>query len=203
MEGKITKKQREILVFIYSSIETNGYPPTLVEFKEEFGYKSNQAVLDHLKSLEQKRLIKKEENSARSLAILPLGYDIIKKEPLIRLAGVSAAGTPIQAIEQTEWITMPSGYRKYEDIFIVEINGNSMIEAGIYDRDKVLIKKANEYKNGDIVLARIGDEVTLKTFVHQDGRVFLRPENPACRNIPITHETFFIGKFIKNLGSLI
>lgn len=75
-----------------------------------------------------------------------------------------------------------------------------MIEADIYDGDHVLIKKADEYKNGDIVLARQGDDVTLKRFVYDKGRTYLKPENPACKIIPITHDTFFIGKMLTNLG---
>ena len=195
----ITSRQKEILGFIYTSFKNNGFSPTLEEFNQKFGFKSNQAILDHLAALEKKDFIKKDENSARSVVIKPLGYEIIKKEPLVRVAGVTAAGPTIEAIEQDEWTEMPSGFRMYEDVFVVEIYGNSMIEAGIYDRDKVLIKKEKEYKNGDIVLARIGDEVTLKTFTLKDGRSYLKPENPACRIIPITHETYFLGKFIKNL----
>jgi len=199
LRGKITPRQKEILEFVYSSFKAKGFSPTLEEFNEKFGFKSNQAIIDLLNRLEEKKLIKREEGSARSIVIRPLGYEAIKKEPLVRVAGVTAAGPTIEAIEQNEWTEMPSGYRMYEDVFIVEVYGSSMIEAGIYDRDKVLIKKEKEYKNGDIVLARIGDEVTLKTFTHKDGRIYLKPENPACRIIPITHETYFLGKFIKNL----
>ncbi|PIT97336.1 repressor LexA [Candidatus Berkelbacteria bacterium CG10_big_fil_rev_8_21_14_0_10_41_12] len=201
MEGEnITKRQKEILEFLYQSIRENGFPPTLEEFNQQFGFRSNQAIIDHLAALEKKKLIKRDGGSARGIFIRPLGYEAIKKEPLIRNVGVSAAGPAIQAIEQNEWLSMPSGFKKYEDVFIVEISGNSMVEIGIYDGDHVLIKKANEYKNGDIVLARIGDEVTLKTFTHKDGRAYLKPENPACRDIAITHDTYFLGKFIKNLS---
>lgn len=195
----VTKRQKEVLEFIYSSFRTNGYSPTLEEFNLKFGFKSNQAIIDHLTALERRGLIQKEEGSARSIVIKPLGYEALKKEPLVRIAGVTAAGPTIEAIEQNEWTDMPSGYRMYEDVFVVEVYGNSMIEAGIYDRDKVLIKKEKEYKSGDIVLARIGDEVTLKTFIHNEGRIYLKPENPACRIIAITHETYFLGKYIKNL----
>lgn len=199
MRGKITPRQKEILEFIYNSFKTNGYSPTLEEFNGKFGFKSNQAIIDHLAALEKKNLIKKEENSARSIVIRPLGYESINKEPLVRVAGVTAAGPTIEAIEQNEWVDMPSGYRMYEDVFVVEVYGNSMIEVGIYDQDKVLIKKEKEFKSGDIVLARIGDEITLKTFIHKDGRIYLKPENPACRIIAITHDTYFLGKYIKNL----
>lgn len=202
MERKegITKRQKELLLAIYDSIKNEGFPPTFEELKEKLNISSNQAIIDHLNALEKKGLIKKEEGTARGIIIKPLGYEAIKREPLVRIAGAIAAGPAIAAIEQNEWLTMPSGFQKYEDVYIVKVNGNSMIEAGIYDGDNVLIKKANEYKSGDIVLARIGDDVTLKTFTHKDGRTYLKPENPACRDIAITHDTYFLGKFIKNLG---
>jgi len=198
--SKITKRQKELLNIIYNHIRSSGYPPTFDEMKLELDVSSNQGVIDLLSALEKNKFIQRKEGSARGILILPQGYNEIKKDPLVKVVGATAAGSTIQAIEQDEWVAMPSGYKKYDDVFIVEINGNSMIGIGIYDRDKVLIKKSDEYKNGDVVLARIGDEVTLKTFIHEDGRVFLRPENPACRNIAITHETYFLGKMITNLG---
>jgi repressor LexA len=195
----ITERQKQILEAIYSSLRNEGYPPSFEELKNKLNISSNQAIIDHLQALENKNLIKREQNSARSIVLKPLAYEFIKKEPLVRIAGITAAGPTIEAIEQHEWTNLSSGYRMYEDVFVVEVYGNSMIEAGIYDRDRVLIKKAKEYKSGDIVLARIGNEVTLKTFIHKDGRIYLKPENPACRIIAITHETYFLGKFIKNL----
>lgn len=201
MRGEITKRQKELLQIIYDSIKNEGYPPTFDEIKNALNVKSNQAIIDLLDALEKKKVIERSEGSARGIVIKPLGYERLNKKPLLPMAGVTAAGPAIEAIEQQEWVEMPSGYRMYEDVFIVEIYGNSMIEVGIYDKDNVLIKKEKEYKSGDIVLARIGNEVTLKTFIHKDGRIYLKPENPACRIIPITHETLFLGKFIKNLTS--
>ena len=198
-ERAVTERQKEVLGFIYESFKDNGYSPTLDDFNDKFGFKSNQAILDHLSALEKKGLIQREEGTARSIVIKPLGYQAIHREPIVRVAGVTAAGPTIEAIEQNEWTTIPSGFRMYEDVFVIEVSGNSMVEVGIYDQDKVLIKKEKEYKSGDIVLARIGDEVTLKTFIHKDGRIYLKPENPACRIIAITHETYFLGKYIKNL----
>jgi len=199
MRGEITKRQKEFLKIIYSSLKNEGYPPSFEDFKNELGIKSNQAIIDHLKSLEKKNLIKREEGSARGIAIKPLGYKAISKSPLVRFAGVSAAGPTIEAIDQQEWVKMPSGYQKYENVFIVKVSGNSMIEAGIYDGDSVLIKEEKQYKSGDIVLARIGDEVTIKRFVFDSGRTYLKSENPVCRDIAITHDTYFLGKMISTL----
>jgi len=196
----VTKRQKELLGIIYRFIETTGYPPSFDEMKEKLGVSSNQAVIDFLKSLESKKLLKREAGEARGLQITNLGYSAIKKPPLIKMAGTTAAGPAIEAIEQNEWQTLPSGYKKYDNVFVVQVSGNSMIEANIYDGDAVLIKDQSEYKSGDIVLARIGDDVTLKTFIAKDKKTYLKPENPACRIIAITEDTYFLGKMIANLG---
>jgi repressor LexA len=200
MSKGITKRQKELLKIIYRFIEETGYPPSFDEMKEKLEVSSNQAVLDLLKSLESKQLIKREPGEARSLTITPLGYAAIEKTPLVKMAGITAAGPAIHAIDQNEWVKLPAGYEKLDNVFIVKVKGSSMIEANIYEGDAVLIKEEKEYKPGDIVLARIGDEVTLKRFVYDNGRTYLKPENPACRIIPITHETYFLGKMIANLG---
>ncbi len=200
MQRGVTKRQKELVEIVYKFIQSTGYPPTLVEMGERLKVSSNQAVLDLLKSLENKKLIKRDEGEARGLQILPQGYAVIGKTPLVRVLGATAAGPPIQAIEQNEWLPLPSGYEKFENVFMVKVNGSSMIEANIYDGDAVLIKEQREYKSGDIVLARIGDDVTLKTFIAKDGKIHLKPENPACRIIAITEDTYFLGKMIANLG---
>jgi len=195
-----TKRQKELLGIIYKYIEQSGYPPTLEDMREKLNVSSNQAVLDLLKSLETKKLIKRDEGEARGLQILPQGYDAIGKDALVRVVGKAAAGPAIEAIAQNEWMTLSNGYKKYDNVFVVQVSGNSMIEANIYDGDAVLIKEQREYKSGDIVLARTGDDVTLKTFIAKDGKTYLKPENPACRIIAITEDTYFLGKMIANLG---
>lgn len=200
MQNIITKRQKELLHIIYKYIQTTGYPPSFDEMKEKLGVSSNQAIIDFLKLLETKGYIKRGAGEARSLQITNSGYSAIKEPPLIKLAGVTAAGPAIEAIEQNEWLSLPSSYKKYDNVFMVKISGNSMIEANIYDGDAVLIKEQREYKSGDIVLARIGDDVTLKTFIAKDKKTYLKPENPACRIIAITDDTYFLGKMIANLG---
>lgn len=195
-----TKRQKELLGIIYKHIEASGYPPTLEEMREKLNVSSNQAVLDLLKMLEVKKLIKRDEGEARGIQILPQGYDTIGKDALVRVVGKTAAGPAIETIAQNEWQTLPSGYKKYDNVFVVQVSGNSMIEANIYDGDAVLIKDQREYKSGDIVLARNDDGVTLKTFIAKDGKTYLKPENPACRIIAITEDTYFLGKMIANLG---
>ncbi len=200
MNQSPTKRQKELLGIIYKHIEQSGYPPTLEDMRGKLNVSSNQAVLDLLKSLETKKLIKRDEGEARGLQILPQGYDTIGKDALVRVVGKAAAGLAIEAIAQNEWMTLSNGYKKYDNVFVVQVGGNSMIEANIYDGDAVLIKEQREYKSGDIVLARIGDDVTLKTFIAKDGKSYLKPENPTCQIIAITEDTYFLGKMIANLG---
>ena len=200
MQRRVTKRQKELLRIIYKYIQSSGYPPTLLDMRQKLNVSSNQAVLDLLKQLENKKLIKRDEGEARGLKITSLGFSAIEKQPLMPMMGITAAGFATEAIAQNEWLALSSGYKKYDNVFIVQVSGNSMIEANIYDGDAVLIKEQREYKSGDIVLARIGSEVTLKTFIAKDGRTYLRPENPACVTIAITEDTYFLGKYIANLG---
>lgn len=195
-----TKRQKELLGIIYKYIQTTGYPPTLEDMRLKLDVSSNQAVIDHLKLLEAKKLIRRNEGEARGIQILPQGYDTIGKDTLVRVVGKTAAGPAIEAIAQNEWRALPNGYKQYDNVFVVQVSGNSMIEANIYDGDAVLIKAQREYKSGDIVLARIGDDVTIKRFIAKDGKTYLKPENPTCRNIAITEDTYFLGKMIANLG---
>lgn len=206
----ITEKQKKVLEFIYETIKSSGYPPTLAEIKEMLGVSSNQSVLNFLTSLENKGYIKKEENTARGLKILPLGFKILEKDPLISLAGKSAAGAYIETMEIFgEWITLPGAVEKEivkqtkEDVFVIQVHGDSMINAGINNGDTLLVKKTREFKSGDIVVARSDDGTTVKRFIAEaDGRAYLKPENPAYKNIPIFEDTIFDGKVILNLSIL-
>lgn len=200
MNKQPTNRQKELLEIIYKHIEQSGYPPTLEDMREKLKVSSNQSVLDLLKSLEVKKLVKREEGEARSIQILPHGYDAIGKVPLVRVVGKTAAGPAKEAILQHEWLPLPSGYKKYDNVFVVQVSGNSMIDVNIYDGDAVLIKKQREYKSGDIVLAQIGEDVTLKTFIAKNNKTYLKPENPNYRIIAITEDTYFLGKMIANLG---
>lgn len=210
MSKNITKKQKKVLEFIYETIKFSGYPPTLVEIKEMLGVSSNQSVLNFLVSLEKKGYIKKEENIARGLNILPLGFKILEKDPLISMAGKSAAGAYIETMEIFgEWMTLPSAVEKEivkqtkEDVFVIQVHGDSMINANINNGDALLVKKTREFKSGDIVVARSDEGTTVKRFIAEaDGRSYLKPENPAYKNIPIFEDTIFDGKVIMNLSAL-
>ncbi|MBU3924428.1 hypothetical protein KJ854_00650, partial [Patescibacteria group bacterium] len=152
MSKNITEKQKKVLEFIYTAIKFSGYPPTLVEIKEMLGVSSNQSVLNFLVSLEKKGYLKKEENIARGLKILPLGFKILEKDSLIPIAGKSSAGAYIETMETFgEWMTLPAMEGKEivkqskEDVFVIQVHGDSMINAGINNGNILLVRKTREF----------------------------------------------------------
>jgi repressor LexA len=212
MSKNITQKQKRVLEKIYNNIKSQGFPPTLANLREELNVSSNQAVLNFLKSLETKGYIKREEGQARGIKILPLGFKILGKDPLVPLAGTSSAGAYVESFADVfgNWLTLPNKIIKneeikqsQEDVFIIKVYGDSMINAGINDGDILLVKKTKEFKSGDIVVARSDDGTTVKRFIAEsDGRAYLKPENPAYKIMPIFEETVFDGKVILNLSSI-
>ena len=194
-----------MLSIIYNYIKNSGYPPTFEEMKNRLGVSSNQSVLDLLNKLEEKKAIKRNESVARSIAILPLGYEILDNPPLVPFLGLSHAGSPMEAIQiEGEWQPLSSNVAKLEEeVFLLKVSGDSMINAGIDDGDLVLVKRHKEFVSGDIVLARIGDDVTIKRFVSEDKPpyLYLKPENPNYKNILFTDEVRLKGKVISVLKS--
>ncbi len=196
----LTKRQQDLLEIIYSYIKDTGYPPTFGEMRERLGVKSNQSVLDLLNKLEQRKVLKRNEAGARSLVILPLGYQTLNKRPLAPFLGVSHAGSPIDTVEISgEWQELPGGLAKLEsELFILKVSGDSMINAGISDGDKVLVQSQKEFSSNDLVVADIDGETTIKRFVSDDNPpyVYLKPENPNYKIVPFTHRMRLIGKVI-------
>lgn len=209
---KITEKQKNVLNEIYESIKETGFPPTLADLKELLDLASNQAVLNYLKSLEKKGLIKREEGQARSIRILPLGFKEIDKSQLAPFVGVSAAGPYIDSFADafTSWMPLSDKILQNEkinkaqdEVFIIQVSGDSMINIDIDDRDMLLVKKSKEFKSGDIVIARTDDGTTVKRFVVEGGKRYLQPENPAYEKmVIIPGEVKFEGKVILNLSKV-
>ena len=192
-----------MLSIIYDYIKNSGYPPTFEEMKDMLGVSSNQSVIDLLNKLGEKRAIQRSESIARSIAILPLGYEILGKPPLVPFLGLSHAGSPMEAIQiEGEWQPLSSNVAKLEEeVFLLKVSGDSMINAGIDDGDLVLVKRHKEFVSGDIVLARIGDDVTIKRFVSEDKPpyLYLKPENPSYEIIHFTEDVVLDGKVISIL----
>jgi len=203
MNLPITKRQKEMLSILYNYIKNTGYPPTFEEMKERLGVSSNQSVIDLLNKLETKKIIKREESTARSIAILPLGYEILGKPQLVPFLGISHAGAPIETLAiEGEWQPISKEVKKLEnEVFILKISGNSMINAGIEEGDIVLVQSVKEFISGDIVLAQINDESTIKRFISEDKPpyLYLKPENPNHKIIHFTEEVVLKGKVISVL----
>lgn len=195
----LTKRQKQALKAIYTSIRDFGYPPTLADLCEKLGVSSNQAVLDLLKILENKGYIKKEEGAARGIKILQKGFEALSKNPILPNIGISAAGPYRDAFDTLEWKEQ-EGLKTADNVFITEVVGDSMLGIGLEDGDNVLVQESKEFKNGDTVLARDIDGRTIKTLVRVDGKTYLKPENPKYPNIPIYPETRLIGKVIGKIG---
>ena len=209
MEVKITEKQKKVLEAIYNAIETEGIPPTLAELRTELNVSSNQAVINILSILERKGFIKRGVGQARGIIILQLGCKILNKKQKIPVAGISSAGPFLESLETfASWVSLRSDLIQSEEVsqskenyFAIQVRGDSMINAGINDGDVLLVKKTNEFRSNDIVVARCDDGTTVKRFIAEsDGRAYLKPENPAYNNIPIYEEMVFDGKVILNLS---
>lgn len=207
----ITQKQKNALSAIYDSTKETGFPPTLADLREKLKVASNQAVLNFLEILEEKKLIKREEGQARSMIILPLGYKEMGRDPLVMMAGYSAAGSCIESFIDSFTFT-PIDMKVLEkekinqakdNVFIIQVIGDSMINAGIDDGDSLLIKESKEYKSGDIVLAETDNGATVKRFIAEGGKRYLQPENPNYeRMIVIPGEVKFRGKVVLNLSKI-
>ncbi len=202
--NKLTPRQKLILQVIYNQIKSSGFPPTLADLREALDIKSNQAVLEHLTALENKGFIKREEGAARGIRILSKTFKLLNLKPLIPFAGISSAGSFVEAIEQTgEWKAVSPEITQFQDrVFLIKVNGDSMIGAGIKDGDIVLVKEAEEFKNNDIVLAQTSDGTTVKRFIKKGNQIYLKPENPKYKNIYLDENSDFklLGVVISNLG---
>ncbi|MEK7186253.1 MAG: transcriptional repressor LexA [Patescibacteria group bacterium] len=198
----LTQRQKETLMLIYNSIKYSGYPPTLSELKESLNVVSNQAVLDLLKILEKKKYIRKEEGAARGLQLTQKGYDALNVSTYAPMVGVTAAGPFMDTLEQYgEWQEISSDLsRLSEKIALFKIKGDSMIGAGLNEGDIVVIQYGvNEFRNGDVVLARSDEGTTIKRFVNVSGKIYLAPENPKYDRISFTPDLRLIGKVISKI----
>ena len=179
--ANLTKKQKEILDFVTQFIQSNQYAPSYREIAEYFGYSSTATVHEHIKSLEDKGLITSSQNAARSLEIVVHRFGKAIELPL---AGIIAAGEPIEAIETNETITVPQNLVKDENSYVLKVRGESMIDEGIFDGDYVIVERSFYPKNGDVVVALLDNEyATLKKYYREKKRIRLQPANKTMSPI--------------------
>ena len=180
-QGKISAKQEEILEYIKSQILERGFPPSVRDICEAVHLKSTSSVHSHLESLEKNGYIRRDPTKPRAIEILDESFNMLRREMVnVPVVGTVAAGQPILAEQNIDnYFPIPSEYMPNEQSFILKVKGESMINAGILDGDKVVVRPQQTADNGEIVVALLDDSATVKRF-HKDGStVWLMPENPA------------------------
>ncbi len=197
----LTERQRQILDFLTKYADAHGYPPTVREIGEAVGLASPSTVHAHLANLERAGLIKRDPTKPRAIELRrepkPIAADVHK----LPLVGEVAAGGPLLAEDNVEgYLAVPEPLSRGGEEFLLRVKGDSMINAGILDGDIAVVERAQDAKNGDIVVALAGDdetteEATLKRLFKEDGRVRLQPENDALEPIYAQHVQL-IGKVI-------
>ena len=200
MEKKLTPRQHEILTYIKKYSAMHGYPPAIREICAGVGLSSPATVFVHIKNLEKNGFIKSTNNKFRTIELLVDNEYLEKNEDVIKvpLLGKITAGNPITAIEQPdEYFDLPASLMpKSGEVFTLHVSGESMINKGIYDNDYVIVKRQNDAKNGDIVVAMTDEnEVTLKTFYKEKDYIRLQPENDTMEPLIFPNVTI-LGKAI-------
>ncbi|HEX9092351.1 MAG TPA: transcriptional repressor LexA [Coriobacteriia bacterium] len=197
---ELTDRQRQILDFIKAEMRRKGYPPTVRDIGEAVGLSSSSTVHSHLAALEAKGLIRRDPSKPRALEVL--GHEREARVEQMRgvrelpVLGAVAAGSPILAEENIEsTLLLPTDVVREDSTFVLRVKGESMIEAGIMDGDYVVVRQQQGADNGDIVVALLEDEATVKRFFREADRVRLQPENPDMQPIYATDVTI-LGKVV-------
>ncbi|AMB89885.1 transcriptional repressor LexA [Bacillus altitudinis] len=197
---KLSKRQLDILKFIKEEVKSKGYPPSVREIGEAVGLASSSTVHGHLARLETKGLIRRDPTKPRAIEVLDEEEMNIPKSTVMNVPviGKVTAGLPITAVENVEeYFPLPETFAAPdEQVFMLEIMGESMIDAGILDKDYVIVRQQSTANNGDIVVAMTEeDEATVKRFYKEDTHFRLQPENPSMEPI-ILQNVSILGKVI-------
>lgn len=195
MAGKITKKQQEILDYIKDEILSKGYPPAVREICEAVNLKSTSSVHSHLETLEKNGYIRRDPTKPRAIEICDDSFQMVRTEMVsMPVIGQVAAGQPILAQQNIDsYFPIPADRVPKGESFILNVKGDSMINAGILNGDQILVNVCNTANNGDIVVALIDDSATVKTFYKENGHIRLQPENDTMEPI-IVEDCQILGK---------
>ena len=195
MPGKISAKQKEILEYIKKEILNKGYPPAVREICEAVHLKSTSSVHSHLETLEKNGYIRRDPTKPRAIEIIDDNFNLTRREVVnVPIIGQVAAGQPLLAVENIEnYFPIPTEFMPNAETFMLKVKGDSMINAGIFNGDKILVQKQSDAQNGDIVVALVDDSATVKTFYKEDGHFRLQPENDTMDPI-IVNECSILGK---------
>lgn len=195
MPGKISDKQQEILEYIKSQIIERGFPPSVRDICTAVHLKSTSSVHSHLETLEKNGYIKRDPTKPRAIEILDDSFNMIRREMVsLPVVGHVAAGEPILAEQNIEeYIPFPAEYITRNQAYMLHVQGESMVNAGILDGDLVLVESCNTAHNGDMVVAMIEDGATVKRFYKEDDHIRLQPENDSMEPI-IVKDCSILGK---------
>ena len=196
--GDLSEKQRQILEYMKKEVREKGYPPSVREICEAVGLKSTSTVHGHLARLEKKGYIRRDKTKPRAIEILEgVSENSSPREYVnVPIIGNITAGLPVLAVENIEdTFPVPVEYVHDDDVFMLKVKGESMIEAGIYDKDLILVRQQNTAQNGDIVVALIEEYATVKRFFKEENYIRLQPENQAMSPI-LVRDVTVLGKVI-------
>jgi repressor LexA len=205
---KLTSRQQQALDFISEHIDGHGYPPTLREIGQHLGISGNVSIISHLEALERKGHLRRESGSSRGIVLTDRttrsGASHIPGNPIsLPIIGTVRAGQPEPAIEDIQgYFMIDPSWIKGEGCFLLRIKGNSMIEAGIYDGDIGLVRPQQAAENGEVVVAMIDGEATLKRFFREADHIRLQPENSTMQPIIIREgeaEAVIVGRLLKTI----
>lgn len=193
--GKISAKQQEILNYIKDQILNKGYPPSVRDICAAVNLKSTSSVHSHLEKLEKNGYIKRDPAKSRTIEIIDEDFNEVRREmSYVPEIGDVAAGTPLLAVENTSgYFPIPTEYLPNEKTFILRVKGDSMVDVGIFDGDRLIVEQTNTASNGEIVVALVDDSATVKRFFKEDGHIRLQPENMFMEPI-IVDDCIILGK---------
>ena len=196
-DGKISAKQQEILEYIKETILKTGYPPAVRDSCEAVHLKSTSSVHSHLETLEENGYIRRDPTKPRTIEILDDNFNLTRREMVnIPVLGTVAAGQPILAQENIEnYFPIPAELLPNQKTFMLRVKGDSMINAGIFNGDQIIVAQQETAENGEIVVALLDDSATVKRFFKENGHFRLQPENDAMEPI-LTDSVQILGKVI-------
>ena len=195
--GRISPKQQEILEYIKETVLKKGYPPAVREICEAVHLKSTSSVHSHLETLEKNGYIRRDPTKPRTIEIIDDEFNLTRRELVsVPIVGTVAAGQPILAAENIEdYFPIPASMLPNAEVFMLRVKGDSMVNAGIFNGDCVIVRSQNTADNGDMVVALLDDSSTVKTYYREDGHYRLQPENDTMDPI-IVDQVQVLGKVI-------
>lgn len=197
--GNLSAKQQEILSYLKECILKKGYPPAVREICEAVHLKSTSSVHAHLETLEERGYIRKDPTKPRAIEILDDTFNLARREIVnVPIVGTVTCGEPILADENVEgYFPVPPEYlHTGKNTFMLKVKGDSMINAGIFHGDLVMVEETNTARNSEIVVALLDDSATVKTFYKENGHIRLQPENDTMEPIIVEGDLAILGKVI-------